>query len=143
MKTGSCRHPREGIVTSHPGGPYTSPHAACSVCSGEQCIRKAQAWVYERTGILGIYVPDGATPGGRASFLERSGNLKGADLHLFHVQDVDRPLYVLARNYEEALRVWRDVIAIENDITDDAESEQPQGIHYLAGPDEIAAPHPI
>ena len=34
---------------------------------------------------------------------------------LFHVKDGDRPLYVVAHDWNEALALWRDIITSEND----------------------------
>ena len=58
------------------------------------------------------------------------------DRNLFHVQDPDRSMFVLAKNYEEALEKWRARIRLEN-VEDQCEEPYeepifPQGVSYLA-----------
>ena len=55
-------------------------------------------------------------------------------MQLFHVQDCDRPLYVVARDWTEALAVWQWVIADENPGCD---QEQPDGIQFVAGSNDL------
>lgn len=40
------------------------------------------------------------------------------EMPLFHVQDSDRPGYVIAMNYSEAESKWREAVAKENDGED-------------------------
>jgi len=56
--------------------------------------------------------------------------------NLYYVQDSDRPLFVLAKTYEEALDKWRDVICKENDCGIN-EVEPPNGISLVAEYDEV------
>jgi hypothetical protein len=55
---------------------------------------------------------------------------------LFHVQDADRPLYVLARDYSSALHRWIERIASENHLTP-ADTEPPDGIALVARAEEV------
>ncbi|KKM78195.1 hypothetical protein LCGC14_1362420 [marine sediment metagenome] len=50
--------------------------------------------------------------------------------NLYLVQDPDRPLYVLASSWTIALRKWKGVIALENDIPV-SDVEEPQGIQLI------------
>lgn len=47
--------------------------------------------------------------------------------HLFYVQDADRPVYVLAPDWQAAVKHWQAVVATENEIP----------IHEVEGPDGI------
>lgn len=60
-------------------------------------------------------------------------------LNLYLVQDDDRPLYVLAQDWNDALRGWQLRIRRENDMEPD-EDCQPSGIHLVASADEIVLP---
>lgn len=52
---------------------------------------------------------------------------------LFHVQDGDRPMYVIASDWGCALAKWRAQIINENpDCFDAGEQPQPDGIQLLA-----------
>lgn len=55
---------------------------------------------------------------------------------LFHVQDGDRPMYVVAETYDDALAKWRRFVARENDC-DDGEIEPPDGIAFIAESDDL------
>ena len=37
-------------------------------------------------------------------------------MNLYHVQDADRPMYVVAFSYGHAVELWEEVIREENDI---------------------------
>lgn len=60
-------------------------------------------------------------------------------LNLYLVQDDDRPLYVLAQDWNDALRGWQLRIRRENDMEAD-EDCQPTGIQLVARHDEIVLP---
>lgn len=60
-------------------------------------------------------------------------------LNLYLVQDDDRPLYVLAQDWSDALRGWQLRIRRENDMEAD-EDCQPTGIQRIAEADEIILP---
>lgn len=47
---------------------------------------------------------------------------------LFHIQDDDRPAFVVADNFVEALRKWESAVADEND----GEAFDPEGISHIA-----------
>ena len=49
---------------------------------------------------------------------------------LYLIQDTDRPLYVVAKNYGEAEYVWRKIVAKENELTLE-EIDPPQGISFI------------
>lgn len=53
---------------------------------------------------------------------------------LYLVQDSDRPLYIVARSWSNALEQWTAVIAKENEGDRDF---QPDGISRIAGDDEL------
>lgn len=57
-------------------------------------------------------------------------------MKLFHVQDSDRPMYVVAENWEKALRKWRNCVAAENEGTD-PEDHEPSGIQYVCDEDDL------
>ena len=52
---------------------------------------------------------------------------------IYHVQDSDRSCWVLATDWADALRQWKQVIAAEND-GDDAE---PNGIYRVCEDNEL------
>jgi hypothetical protein len=60
-------------------------------------------------------------------------------MNLYEVQDSDRPMYVIARSWDEALSHWQRVIALENnaDIV-----VGPLGIRYVCGPEDLILPDP-
>lgn len=60
-------------------------------------------------------------------------------LELYLVQDDDRPLYVVARSFADAIARWQLVIRGENgdDLTEDP---QPQGVQRICRPDELLVP---
>lgn len=53
---------------------------------------------------------------------------------LFHVQDDDRPMYVIANCYAIAIEKWRAVVASENDGEDPGD---PAGVHLIADDEDI------
>lgn len=55
---------------------------------------------------------------------------------LYHVQDPDRPLWVVAKNYQDAIDKWKRVIAVENDDDLDA-VDDPQGIAHICDDNEL------
>ncbi len=50
---------------------------------------------------------------------------------LFWVQDSDRPLWIKADNWQDALAQWKSVIAIENEM-EEKDVDEPQGINFVA-----------
>ena len=54
-------------------------------------------------------------------------------MKLFHVQDNDCPMYVLAENWTAAIESWRKHVS---DGTED-EPAEPQSVHLVADEDEI------
>jgi hypothetical protein len=66
------------------------------------------------------------------------------ELCLFRVQDDDRPLYVLAPHFSDAVDLWREVRAIEEGEPFE-EVAPPRGVEFLADADDIVtrpAPEP-
>jgi hypothetical protein len=53
---------------------------------------------------------------------------------LYQIQDGDRPCWVVATTWDDALTQWRAVIARENDDMDEAE---PEGIARICDDDEL------
>lgn len=51
---------------------------------------------------------------------------------LYHVQDSDRPMFIIAADFETALAQWRNQIRLENDGD---VGEPPQGIQCVANDD--------
>jgi len=52
---------------------------------------------------------------------------------LFHVQDSDRPLFVVAKDWHDAYEQWREQIIHEND----GDVSDPQGIQHICDNDEL------
>ena len=57
-------------------------------------------------------------------------------MHIFNIQDADRPMYVIAKNWNEALEKWKLHIATENDMAID-EVEEPCGIIRIADSNDL------
>ena len=55
---------------------------------------------------------------------------------LFHVQDSDRPMYVVAFTYDDALSKWRRFVAREDDCGE-GEIVPPDGIAFIAESDDL------
>ena len=55
---------------------------------------------------------------------------------LYHVQDNDRPLWVMADDFAHAVRKWRTVIAAENEQSFE-ETEEPQGVTLICDDNEL------
>ena len=55
---------------------------------------------------------------------------------LFYVQDADRSMYVLAPNWTEALRKWKELIVMENP-EEDCSDEDPDGISLVVNANEL------
>jgi hypothetical protein len=62
------------------------------------------------------------------------GNLKEKNtMPLFRIQDTDRPAFVLATDFHEAIEKWQAAVAAEND----GEIFIPQGVEILAPDTEL------
>lgn len=57
-------------------------------------------------------------------------------MSLYHVQDSDRPLWVQADSYGEAVTKWKLVIAIENEMAAD-EVEEPCGVSFVCDAEDF------
>lgn len=57
---------------------------------------------------------------------------------LFHIQDADRPAYVVAETYGEAEAKWRAAVANENDGDD---CGPPQGIALVCDDSDLIVEH--
>lgn len=55
---------------------------------------------------------------------------------LFEVQDADRPLYVFANSWKDALDCWQRVCAQENADTH-PQDHQPDGIRWMASDTDV------
>lgn len=53
---------------------------------------------------------------------------------LFHVQDPDRPAFVIADSFEHALAKWKAVVAFENE---GADMPPPQGVMHVCSAEEL------
>lgn len=60
-------------------------------------------------------------------------------MKLYRVQDDDRPMHVLALDFEDAVRRWRAQIAQENP-EDDCSDEYPEGVCLIAQNTDEALP---
>lgn len=49
---------------------------------------------------------------------------------LYFIQDNDRPLWVVAKDYGQAAYVWKKIVAKENELPID-DVEDPYGIQYV------------
>ena len=58
--------------------------------------------------------------------------------HIFHVQDSDRPMYIIAETWNEAVVCWKRIIADENDLAI-IDVDEPLGIQLVCDPDEWAS----
>lgn len=54
---------------------------------------------------------------------------------LYHVQDDDRPMYVVANSFSHAISKWKDVIMEEND----GEASDPKGVCLICEDDDLIA----
>lgn len=64
-----------------------------------------------------------------------------APMNIYHIQDPDRPMWVVAPTYNDALWRWKTVIADENGCTFD-DVEDPQGMAFICGGNELLLPLP-
>ncbi len=55
-------------------------------------------------------------------------------MNLYHIQDADRPMYVIARSWNEAIVIWENKVIGENDADD---CEPPAGIMLVCEADEL------
>lgn len=55
---------------------------------------------------------------------------------LFLVQDSDRPLWIVAKDYGEAESIWTDFVAKENDMKVQ-DVEPPQGISFICEDNDL------
>jgi len=63
-------------------------------------------------------------------------------MKLFHVKDSDRPMFVVAADWQDALQLWKAKIEEENPRPEDVMAsdwviEEPQGIDFVAGADDL------
>jgi len=56
--------------------------------------------------------------------------------NIYHIQDHDRPVFVLAKSYPEALRKWEAMVAAENECHP-YELDAPSGISLIAEYGEV------
>jgi hypothetical protein len=57
-------------------------------------------------------------------------------MNLYQVQDDDRPMFVVARDFGDAVRRWQAQIAKENEGCD---GEQPKGVSVIAENSDVEA----
>lgn len=55
---------------------------------------------------------------------------------LFYVQDPDRPAWVLAADYTEAVLFYRMAVGVENDLATE-EVELPSGVHLVCDDSDV------
>jgi len=58
---------------------------------------------------------------------------------LFHIQDSDRPVWVVADSYQQAVDKWQKALYSESpdDYKDSEDVGLPQGIQYVCSDDEL------
>lgn len=56
---------------------------------------------------------------------------------LFHVQDSDRPLWIVARDFGHAVEKWRDVIRRENNLDPSDNEDMPTGVQHVCDDDDF------
>ena len=56
---------------------------------------------------------------------------------LFLVQDTDRPMWVFAGDYGHACVKWKKRMAVENEMDNWEDVEEPQGINFICDDDEV------
>jgi len=61
-------------------------------------------------------------------------------MKLFHVQDTDRPMYVLAPNWGEAVKIWQDSVTDENEAGCCGEPDQPSGVNLVCEEADLLLP---
>jgi hypothetical protein len=57
-------------------------------------------------------------------------------MNIYHVQDNDRPMFVIASSWDRALRGWRQLIQEENPEADMSDVN-PDGITFVAESNDI------
>ena len=57
--------------------------------------------------------------------------------NLFHIQDDDRSIFVIARDWQHALEKWQALIKQENEWEEGQDEPQPRGISLIAEKNEI------
>lgn len=55
---------------------------------------------------------------------------------LFEIQDADRPMFVIEKDYQAAVDRWNEVVGDENDLTP-SEVEPPLGVRIVADNDNL------
>lgn len=63
-------------------------------------------------------------------------------MNLYHIQDCDRPMYVAADSWLDAINRWKVNIAVENEESSD-DVEEPEGIVLVAKEVELILPDTI
>jgi len=63
-------------------------------------------------------------------------NLKGELMPLFHVEDTDRPVWVISPNWGLAMEYYNKAIALENEC-DVGDIEPPRGVSYICDDNDI------
>lgn len=56
--------------------------------------------------------------------------------NLYHIQDADRPMWVVAPNWTEALTRWKNRMAVEND-QEPEEVEECRGVQLVCEADDL------
>lgn len=59
--------------------------------------------------------------------------------NIYHIQDPDRPMWVISESYQDAIKQWKEFVAQEND-TPVAEVDDPAGVHLVCQHDELLIP---
>lgn len=57
-------------------------------------------------------------------------------MNLYHVQDNDRPMWVLAKDYGHAVTLWKRHVGEENDMSAIVVDE-PQGVQFICDEDDL------
>lgn len=68
---------------------------------------------------------------------------------LFHVQDADRPMFIVAADWTAALEAWRNLISREDDLDTMMRFQpelrliEPEGIMLVCGSDDLLIVEPV
>jgi hypothetical protein len=61
-------------------------------------------------------------------------------MSLYMIQDNERPMWVIARDYNDALRLWESRVREENDMAKDEAVDPPQGIQHICEQGDLIWP---
>lgn len=60
-------------------------------------------------------------------------------MNLYSIQDSDRPMWVIATDWMNAIEKWRARIREENPFEEGEPEPEPEGIQFICGEDDLLA----